>query len=49
MECKFFLQFAGSLPSAIGKALSKVFQKKNPGILCRVPKQGHLAEKLFKK
>ena len=60
----FFLQFSGSLPSAMGKALSKDFSKKkffaeclaaalgkvfflNPEILCRVPKQGHSANKLF--
>ena len=29
MECNFFLQFSGSLPSATGKALGKDFSKKN--------------------
>ena len=28
MECNFFLQFSGSLPSAMGKALGKDFSKK---------------------
>ena len=28
MECKKNLQFSGSLPSAMGKALGKVFSKK---------------------
>ena len=48
MECKKKLQFSGSLPSAMGKALGKVFSKKNPEILCRVPGLGHSA-KYFKK
>ena len=61
------LQFSGSLPSAMGKALgkdlkfffslpsalprhsAKYFFLKNSEILCRVPKQGHSAKKLFKK
>ena len=34
----FFLQFSGSLPSAMGKALGKDFSKKK--ILCRVPRRG---------
>ena len=29
MECKKNLQFSGSLPSAMGKALGKDFSKKN--------------------
>ena len=32
------LQFSGSLPSAMGKALGKDFSKKK--ILCRVPRRG---------
>ena len=47
MECKKKLQFSGSLPSAMDKALGKVFSKKNPEILCRVPGMAHSAKYFF--
>ena len=34
MECNFFLQFSGSLPSAMGKALGKDFSKKKIFVEC---------------
>ena len=49
MECKKKLQFSGSLPSAMDKALGKVFSKKNPEILCRVPGLAHSAKYFLKK
>ena len=49
MECKKKLQFSGSLLSAMDKALGKVFSKKNPEILCRVPGLAHSAKYFFKK
>ena len=49
MECKKKLQFSVSLPSAMDKALGKVFSKKIPEILCRVPGQGHSAKYFLKK
>ena len=49
MECKKKLQFSRYLPSAMDKALGKVFSKKNPEILCRVPGLGHSAKYFFKK
>jgi len=41
----FFLKI--TLPSAPSQALGKVFFLKKSEILCRVPKQGHSAKKLF--
>ena len=38
-----------SLSSALPRHSVKYFLKKNSKILCRVPKQGHSAKKLFKK
>ena len=49
MECKKKVQFSGPLPSAMDKALGKVFSKKIPEILCRVPGQGHSAKYFLKK
>jgi len=55
VEQSYFLFMYGvflkkiTLPSAPSQALGKVFFLKNSEILCRVPKQGHSAKKLFKK